>query len=161
MTAKLMGTGLAAALLAWTVAMPIQAKADDTRFDSPIVGSAVGTTIAGVPSGGAPWVVSRGRARLESDGSLEVEVTGLLLTTTGTTGGIPQVAASVVCGDIVRANTDAVTFPPSGSFEIHAMVTLPQPACQGAVVLIRIVRANTPLTSTPAPAFIAATGVLD
>ena len=163
MTVKSMGIGLVAALLACTVT-PSQAKADDTRFDSPIVGSAVGTTIAGVPSGGAPWVVRSGRARLESDGSLEIEVTGLLLASgpnAGTTGGIPQVAASVVCGDIVQANTDAVTLPPSGSFEIRAMVTLPQPACQGAVVLIRIVRPNSPLTSTPAPAFIAASGVLD
>jgi hypothetical protein len=164
MTAKFFGTGLAAALLAWPIAMPIQARADDAKLDSPIVGSAIGTTIAGVPSGGAPWVVGSGRARLESDGSLEIEVTGLLLASgpnAGTTGGIPQVAASVVCGDIVQANTDAVTFPPSGSFEIRAMVTLPQPACQGAVVLIRIVRPNSPLTSTPAPAFIGATGVLD
>ena len=160
MTVKFMGIGLAAAMLAWT-ALPIQAKADDTKFHSPIVGSAPGTTIAGVPSGGAPWVVSQGRAKLEGDGSLEVEVTGLLLKTTGTTGGIPQVAASVVCGDIVQADTDAVTFPPSGSFKIRAMVTLPKPACQGAVVLVRIVRPGKPLDSTPAPAFIAATGVSD
>jgi hypothetical protein len=160
MTVKLMGIGLAAATLAWTV-LPLQVRADGTRFHSPIVGSAPGTTIAGIPSGGAPWVVSQGHARLESDGSLEVEVTGLLLTTTGTTGGIPQVAASVVCGDIVQANTDAVTFPPSGSFEIRATVTLPRTACQGAVVLVRIVRQDTPLDSTPPPPFIAATGVLD
>jgi hypothetical protein len=78
MTVKSLGIGLAAALLAST-ALPIQAKADDTRFDSPIVGSSPNTPIAGVPSGGAPWVVGRGRARLESDGSLEIEVTGLLL----------------------------------------------------------------------------------
>jgi hypothetical protein len=160
MTAKFMGIGGAAALLAWTTAMPIQAQADDTKFSSPIVGSAVGTTIAGIPSGGAPWVVSRGRARLESDGSLEIEVTGLLLAAgpnAGTRGGIAQVLASVVCGDIVQADTDAVTFPPDGSFEIRAMVKLPQPACQGAVVLIRIVRP----TIAPPPPFIAATGVLD
>ena len=87
-------------------------------------------------------------------------MTGLLLASgpnAGTTAGIAQVFASVVCGDIVQANTDPVTFPPSGSFEIRAMVTLPQPACQGAVVLIRIVRA----TVAPPPPFIAATGVLD
>ena len=159
MTVKSKGIGLAGVLLACT-AMPMQARADDTRFDSPIVGSAVGTTIAGIPSGGAPWVVSQGRARLESDGSLEIEVTGLLLAAgpnAGTTGGIAQVAASVVCGDIVQAVSDPVTFPPSGSFDIRAMVTLPKPACQGAVVLIRIVRP----TVAPPPPFIAATGVLD
>jgi hypothetical protein len=162
MTAKFMGIGLAAALLAWTIAMPIQAKADDAKFESPIVGSSVKTVIAGIPSGGAPWVVRRGHARLESDGSLEIEVTELLLGAAagaagGTTGGIPQVAASVVCGDVVQATTDPVTFPATGSFEIRALVTLPEPTCQGAVVLIRIVRPNNP----PVPAFIAATGLLD
>jgi hypothetical protein len=163
MTAKFMGAGLAAALLAWTIAMPIQAKADDAKFDTPIVGSSPKAQIAGVASGGAPWVVRRGRARLEGDGSLEIEVTGLLLAAVvgppnaGTTAGIPQVAASVVCGDLVQDTTDPVTFPPSGSFEIRAHVMLPEPTCQGAVVLIRIVRP----ANTPAAAFIAATGILD
>ena len=161
MTVKFKGIGLAGVLLACT-AMPMQARADDTRFDSPIVGSSPNAPLAGVPSGGAPWVVSQGRARLESDGSLEIEVTGLLLSggaNIGTTGGIPQVAASVVCGAVVppQATTDPVTFPPSGSFEIRAHVTLPEPACQGAVVLIRIVR---PVNTAPA-AYIALTGVLD
>ena len=160
MTARFVGISLATTLLACATAMPMQAKADDARFDSPIVGSAIGTTIAGVGSGGAPWVVRSGRARLESDGALEIEVRGLLLAAganAGTTGGIPQVVASVVCGDIVQATTDPVTFPPSGSFEIRDMVTLPQPACQGAVVLIRIVSP----VNTPPTRFIASTGVLD
>jgi hypothetical protein len=160
-----MRIGLLAALLACTTVVPMQAKADDTRFDSPIVGSSPNSPIAGVSSGGAPWVVSSGRARLESDGSLEVEVKGLLLAAVvgppnaGTTAGIPQVAASVVCGAVVppMATTEPVTFPPSGSFEIRAHVTLPEPACQGAVVLIRIVR---PANAAPA-AYIAVTGVLD
>jgi hypothetical protein len=57
MTAKLVRLKLAAALLAWTAAMPMQAKAyDDARFNAPIVGSSVNTPIVGVPSGGAPWV---------------------------------------------------------------------------------------------------------
>jgi hypothetical protein len=64
-----------------------------------------------------------------------------------------------VCGAVVptQATTDPVAFPPSGSFEIRAHVTLPEPACQGAVVLIRIVR---PANATPG-AYIAVTGVLD
>jgi hypothetical protein len=158
MTARFVGIGLATALLGWMTAMPMQARADnDARFDSAIVGSLVGTTIAGVGSGGATWVVRRGHARLEGDGRLEVEVTGLLLAATGTTGKIPQVVASVVCGDMVQDTTDPVTFPPTGSFEIRAMVTLPPTACQGAVVLIRIVNP----VNTPPTRFIASTGVLD
>jgi hypothetical protein len=163
MSAKFIGIGLSAALLAWMTAMPIQARADDVKFDSPIVGSSPKAQVGGVPSAGAPWVVRSGHARLEGDGSLEVEVTALVLAASvgapraGTTAGIPQVAASVVCGDLVQDTTDPVTFPPSGSFEIRAHVTLPEPACQGAAVLIRIVSP----ANTPPVAFIAATGILD
>ena len=109
MIAKFMGNALSTALLAAIIAMPMQAKADDdSRFNSPIVGSAVGTTIAGIGSAGAAWVVKRGRARLESDGALKIEVTGLLLAATGTTGTVQAVAASVACGDMVGlgASTD-------------------------------------------------------
>jgi hypothetical protein len=160
MIAKFAGNGLSAALLACIIAMPMQAKADDDKFDSPIVGSSPKTPIAGIPSGGAPWVVSRGQASLDSDGRLKVEVKGLLLGAAagaagGTTGGIPAVAASLVCGDVVEATTDPVPFPATGSFEIRAMVMLPSPACQGAVVLIRIVRP----ANTPPGAYIAVTGV--
>ena len=101
MIAKFVGISVSAALLACLVATPMRAKADDSKFDSPIIGSSLRTPIAGVPSGGAPWVVS------------------LLLCATagapGTTGSIPQVAASVVCGDIVVATTDPVLFPATGS----------------------------------------------
>jgi hypothetical protein len=160
MIAKFAGKGLSAALLACVIAMPMQAKADDNKFESPIVGSSPNSPIAGVKSGGAPWVVSRGQASLDSDGRLKIEVRGLLLgpavaTVGGTTGGIPAVAASLVCGATVQDTTDAVPFPATGSFEIRAMVTLPQPACQGAVVLIRIVNPAT----APAGAYIAVSGV--
>ncbi len=165
MNATYVQIGLSAALLAWTTALPMQAKADDDSFNSPVVGSSPRTPIAGITSGGAPWVVRRGHARLEGDGSLEVEVTGLLLAASvgppnaGTTAGIPQVAASVVCGDVVQptATTDPVTLSPSGNFEIRAHVTLQEPACQGAVVLIRIVK---PVNAPPG-SYIAVTGVLD
>ena len=163
MTAKLMGLRLSAALLVWATAMAMPAKADDNdRFNAPIVGSSPNTPIAGVPSGGAPWVVRRGSARLESDGALKIEVTGLLLGAAagangGTTAGIPEVAASLVCGAVVQATTDPVPFAATGDFEIRAMVMLPQPACQGAVILIRIVRP----ANTPPGAYIAVTGVPD
>ncbi len=164
MIAKFVGISVSAALLACLVATPMRAKADDSKFNSPIIGSSLRTPIAGVPSGGAPWVVSRGHTRLESSGELRVEVTGLLLGATagapGTTGSIPQVAASVVCGDIVVATTDPVLFPATGSFEIRDMVTLTQPqvmGCPGAVVLIRIVRP----ANTPAGPYIAVSGVLN
>jgi len=162
MIAKFVGISVSAALLACLVATPMRAKADDSKFDSPIIGSSLRTPIAGVPSGGAPWVVSRGHTRLESSGELRVEVTGLLLgaaagANAGTTAGIPQIAASVVCGDVVVATTDPVLYPATGSFEIRDMLTLTPPGCPGAVVLIRIVRP----ANTPAGPYIAVSGVLN
>jgi hypothetical protein len=162
MIAKGVGIGVSAGLLACLAATPMQAKADDSKFDSPIIRSSLRTPIAGVPSGGAPWVVSRGHTRLESSGELRVEVTGLLLgaaagANAGTTAGIPQIAASVVCGDVVVATTDPVLYPATGSFEIRDMLTLTPPGCPGAVVLIRIVRP----ANTPAGPYIAVSGVLN
>jgi hypothetical protein len=49
-------------------------------------------------------------------------VTGLLLgasaaagANAGTTAGIPEVAASLVCGAVVQATTDPVVFPAKGA----------------------------------------------
>ena len=57
-----MGIGLAAAMLAWTTATPMQAKADDDKCDSPIVGSSPQTPIVGIASDGALRIVRSGRA---------------------------------------------------------------------------------------------------
>src|SRR5437016_5601085 len=60
--------------------------ADGIGFLSPIVGSNPGVTIAGVKSGGAPWVVSHGFAVLNDEGRLRVELRGLILPSVGTPG---------------------------------------------------------------------------
>ena len=44
-----------------------------------IIGSQPSTPVAGVASGGAPWVVREGKASLSSSGKLHVEVQGLLI----------------------------------------------------------------------------------
>ncbi len=49
-------------MLAWTTATPMQAKADDDKCDSPIVGSSPQTPIVGIASGGALRIVRSGRA---------------------------------------------------------------------------------------------------
>src|SRR6266699_5744731 len=81
--------------------------ADEIAFLSPIVGSNPGITIAGVKSGGAPWVVSHGFAVLDDEGRLRVDLRGLILPSVGTPGPVTAVDASVVCGDAV-ATTDSV-----------------------------------------------------
>ncbi len=151
---------LSAALLACflTAVFAVSALADEFVFFSPIVGSNPGSTIAGVTSGGAPWVVRHGTAVLTDEGRLRVEVRGLILPSTGNTGPVTQVAASVVCSNAVAATTAAVNLSSTGNAEIRAKVALPSP-CLGAVVLIRVAGVNnSPLPATGS--FIAATGLV-
>jgi hypothetical protein len=136
----------------------VGAVADEFVFLSPVVGSNPGVTIAGVPSGGAPWVVRRGTAILTDDGRLLVDVRGLILPSTGNTGPVTQVAASVVCSGAVAATTSAVNLASDGNAEIASRVSLPSP-CLGAIVLIRVAGTNN--APLPAPSvFIAATGLV-
>ena len=131
--------------------------ADEIGFLSPIVGSNPGVTIAGVKSGGAPWVVNHGFAVLNDDGRLRADVRGLILPNLGTPGPVTAVAASVVCGDAVAATSDSVPLGVDGNAEIHAKLLVPSP-CLGTIVLIRA----TALNGTPLPApgpWLAATGL--
>jgi hypothetical protein len=136
----------------------IGTSADELAFLAPVVGSNPGATIAGVASGGAPWVVRHGLAVLTDDGRLRVDVRGLVLPSANNTAGpITGVAASVVCANAVVATTNVANLTTAGDAEIHAKLTVPLP-CVGAVVLVRAAAVNgAPL---PAPgAFIAATGL--
>jgi hypothetical protein len=135
----------------------IGTSADELVFIAPVVGSNPGATIAGVASGGAPWVVRRGIAVLTDEGRLAVDVRGLVLPSVNNTAGpITGVAASVVCANTVIATTDTANLTSTGDAEIHAKLTVPQP-CVGAVVLVRVAAVNG--MALPAPvAFIAATG---
>ena len=136
----------------------VSTVADEIAFLSPILGSNPGVTIAGVTSGGAPWVVSHGFAVLNDEGRLRVDLRGLILPSVGTPGPVTAVAASVVCGDAVAATTDSALLSVDGNVEIHAKLQVPSP-CLGTIVLIRAAAFNgTPL---PAPGpWIAATGLI-
>ena len=136
----------------------IGTSADELVFLAPVVGSNPNMMIAGVASGGAPWVTRRGIAVLTNDGRLSVDVRGLVLPGVGnTTGPVTGVAASVVCANLVVATSNAVNLSAAGDAEIHAKLNVQLP-CVGAVVLVRIAALNG--NATPAPAaFIAATGV--
>ena len=132
--------------------------ADEIAFLSPIVGSNPGVTIAGVKSGGAPWVVGHGFAVLNDEGRLRVDLRGLILPSVGTPGPVTAVAASVVCGDAVAATSDSVALSVDGNAEIRAKLQVPSP-CLGTIVLIRA----TALNGTPLPApgpWLAASGLV-
>jgi hypothetical protein len=141
-----------------TTMFAVSTLADEFVFFSPVAGANPGSTIAGVNSGGAPWVVRHGTAILNDGGHLRVDVRGLILPSSGNTGPVTQVAASVVCSNAVAATTPAVNLASNGDAEIRATVVLPSP-CLGAAVLIRVAGANN--APLPAPgAFIAATGLV-
>jgi hypothetical protein len=136
----------------------VSTLADEFAFFAPIEGSNPNVTIAGVPSGGAPWVVRRGVAVLNENGKLRVDVRGLVLPSAGNTAGpITQVAASVVCGDTVAATSGPVPLTTTGDAEIHAKLTLPSP-CFGTIVLVRVAGVNGTVLAAPS-AWIAATSV--
>jgi hypothetical protein len=136
----------------------VSTLADEFVFFAPIEGSNPDVTIAGVPSGGAPWVVRRGVAVLNENGKLRVDVRGLVLPSAGNTAGpITQVAASVVCGDTVAATSGPVPLTTTGDAEIRAKLTLPSP-CFGTVVLVRAAGVNGTVLGAPGP-WIAATSL--
>ena len=149
---------LGLALVAGTLAAGAIAGDDGGLLNSTLIGSNPLQSIGGVPSGGAAWVVSKGHTTLNGDGSLNLRVEGLLLQSTGTTGPVTEVSASLVCGGsggTVVATTAAVALTPAGNAHIHDKVTLPA-SCIGPSILVRVAAANgTPVAQGP---FIAATG---
>lgn len=143
---------------------------DNGSFESGVIGSATGTSVGGVGSGGAPWVVKSGEASISSSGRIRVEVQGLLIATggpanlVGTTGPVTMVGASLICGGsggTVVPETGGVVSPSplsaAGNAEIEQAVNLPA-NCFGPVVLVRIFSSSAPAGSQLG-AFIAASGL--
>jgi hypothetical protein len=150
-------TAVLACLL--TAVFAIGTFADAFVFIAPIVGTNPGLTIAGLKSGGAAWVVRHGAAVLDDNGDVRADVRGLLLPSTGTTGPITQVAATVVCfsatGATVAGTTKSANLSAAGNARIRGKVTVPSP-CFAPVVLIQATGINdAPVTGGP---FIAVTG---
>ncbi|WP_411284126.1 hypothetical protein [Lapillicoccus sp.] len=133
----------AGAVLGLSLLSASAASADDSRsghdegdvLRASITGSmTTDPVLFGVKPGGAPWVISRGEARLGGDGRLEVEVRGLIIPTLGT-NPVPKISASVVCNGAVVAMTRSVAFSPKGNAEIEATVALPTRCLAPSVLL--------------------------
>lgn len=121
-----------------------------------VFGSTPNIMIRSVLSGGAPWVVKNGKAKLDPNGRLVVRVKGLLITDgalasgdpvpsalVGTTATVTMVHAALTCGGpgggvpFTITPTDAVPLSSNGDFDIVAELMLPQ-VCSQPIVLIRI-----------------------
>jgi hypothetical protein len=128
---------------------------DDTvlKFETlaPVSGPFVGTAnpIRGVNGGGLPWQIGNGEGKLTSDGSLKVDVEGLVLFNGAPvppalrgTNPISAFKAVVSClttvnGTATSSNVSTAAFPatPTGDAEIKANVALPSP-CFAPIIFV-------------------------
>jgi hypothetical protein len=97
------------------------------------------TNDRGIVAGGKPWAITSGTGELDSDGTLHVSVTGLVIPLGPHTNPLLMFGATVSC--ITKhhkiVNIPAGTFPtgPAGDATIDATVSLPHP-CTQAVVFV-------------------------
>lgn len=123
------------------------AASADEHFESELTACLANKTVIGdVPSCGKIWKLKSGEAELSENGSLEVEVQGLVLNDTtvgeynGTPDGVDAVAAAVLCngpgGLKVVAQTEPVPLSKTGDAKIKAKVSLPK-SCAGPVIVLR------------------------
>ncbi len=146
------GTLLCAFLLVGASAGSASAQ---TLFESGIRGKQVANqAIADLgPDAAIEWKVASGEVRIESDGTLIAEVSGLLVTFgagAGTVGPVTEVFARLVCqktgvGDVnvptstVFVDTANVPLSAAGDAEIAEVISLPS-VCVAPIVLISIGR---------------------
>jgi hypothetical protein len=124
----------------------------DFHVMAPVAGTFVGTAnpVRGVPGGGLPWVIAHGDGTLRSDGSLTVNVKGLVLATDPSvptnqqgTNPAPQFVGIVSCQAPDAAGgskgTNVMTPPvqatATGDARIEATVQLPTP-CVAPIVFV-------------------------
>jgi hypothetical protein len=98
-----------------------------------------GPVLFGVKPGGAPWVIGKGEAKARRDGTVEVEVEGLVIPTAPQNGTNPVngIAATVYCGGTAVGSTKAYAFSADGDAKFEARVAkkLPSPCLAPAVLL--------------------------
>ncbi len=115
--------------------------------------------LRGIPGGGLPWMLTSANGYLKSDGSLKIEVEGLVLASGPNAGKNPIASfkglVSCVQSDGTFANIYTAAFPATtgpatsggGNADIEATVTLPQP-CIAPIIFV----------TSPGGAWFAATG---
>ena len=95
--------------------------------------------VRNVPGGGAAWTIARGEAQLDQDGTLKVEVEGLVLVATGV-NPVGQFFATLSClnanGTENNISTSAVQATSTGNATIEEALTLPS-TCLAPIVLVR------------------------
>jgi hypothetical protein len=90
-----------------------------------------GLVLHGLTGGGAPWMIDAGRAKLFTDGRLEVDIEGLTLL--NGTNPIANGRAIVTCSSAAVASSSIVPFSPTGDATVSTTVVLPASCLAPAV----------------------------
>jgi hypothetical protein len=95
--------------------------------------------IAGVPAGGAQWVVADGsKTRVREDGRITVTVRGLVIPGRVPPNPVPSMFASLVCNDMVVASTRPFDVSPDGNGQVSDRISVPdRDECDNPMVLVR------------------------
>lgn len=123
-----------------------------------VTGPFVGTAnpIRGINGGGLPWVIANGNGMLHANGTLDVNVAGLVLAAgpNAGTNPVPSFKAIVSCLSVsngvpttVNVSTDPFPATTTGDAHIQAQLTLPSP-CIAPIIFV----------TSPTGSWFAATG---
>jgi hypothetical protein len=129
-----------AALTALTFSLSAQA-AGGVNVKAKLQACPTGAAIGDVPSCGKVWKLASGSAELKS-GKLTAHVNGLVLNdastgnANGTPDGVDGVAAAVVCGGKVAAQTDVVKLSKKGDAKVNTKIKVPS-NCSHPVIVLR------------------------
>jgi hypothetical protein len=99
-------------------------------------------TVFGAAAGSKPWSLTSGHVTLGPAGTLEVNIAGLIITTTGT-NPVPDLAASLYCNGTSVGTTDPAPFSTQGNAHVHATLTMPA-FCPAPAVLLNPSFGSTP-----------------
>jgi hypothetical protein len=98
-----------------------------------------GLAIRNIAGGGVPWSIDQGEAKLDEDGTLKVEVEGLVITATGV-NPVSQFVATLSClnadGIINNIRTNPVPATSTGDAQIEEVLALPD-TCLAPIVFVQ------------------------
>ena len=98
--------------------------------------------VGDVNSCGKKWKIGSSRAQVTADGTVSVQVNGLVLDDTsvgaanGSPDGVDAVAVAVLCGGKVAAQADPVPLSKQGDAKFAGKLAVPQ-NCTSPVVVVR------------------------
>jgi hypothetical protein len=119
------------------------ARADDALVNSKLLACPSDkTALGGVNACGKVWKLQSGQAQVDKNGTLHVNLEGLVLNdastgqANGTPDGVDAVAIALVCGGKVAAQTPPVPLSRNGDAKVDAKVDAPK-NCDSPMLLVR------------------------